>query len=130
MYDYTPVDNLTFHHSMLVDEVRTGRFLQALLHTVQPGDVVLDIVSGTGILALFACLARARRVYAVEQSLVLEGDGTQRRWHPRVSILVNNLSKYMEVQNENGWTKKTNDDEASPKKADHSCRRSDRLWRS
>ena len=59
MYDHTPVDTLTFHHSMLLDEVRTSSFLQAILQTVRPGDVVLDIGYGTGILAMFAWLAGA-----------------------------------------------------------------------
>ncbi len=72
MYDHTAVDNLTFHHSMLFDEVRTSSFLQAILRTVQPGDVVLDIGSGTGILSLFACLAGASHVYAIEEGPVIE----------------------------------------------------------
>jgi protein arginine N-methyltransferase 1 len=72
MYDHTAVDNLTFHHSMLFDEVRTSSFLQAILRTVQPGDVVLDIGSGTGILSLFACLAGASHVYAVDEGPVIE----------------------------------------------------------
>ena len=72
MYDFTPIDFLTYHHSMLLDEDRTRGFLQAILRTVQPGDVVLDIGSGTGILALFSCLAGAKHVYAVEQGPVIE----------------------------------------------------------
>ena len=72
MYDHTVVDTLDFHHSMLLDEVRTRTFLQAILRAVKPGDVVLDIGSGTGILALFACLAGASHVYAVEEGSVIE----------------------------------------------------------
>ena len=72
MLDQTLTDALIYHHSMLQDEVRTSRFLQAILRAVEPGDVVLDIGSGTGILALFACLAGAKHVYAVEQGPVIE----------------------------------------------------------
>lgn len=72
MLDQTLTDALIYHHSMLQDEVRTSRFLQAILRAVEPDDVVLDIGSGTGILALFACLAGARHVYAVEQGPVIE----------------------------------------------------------
>ena len=72
MLDQTLTDALIYHHSMLHDEVRTSSFLRAILDVVRPGDVVLDIGSGTGILALFACLAGARHVYAVEQGSVIE----------------------------------------------------------
>jgi protein arginine N-methyltransferase 1 len=57
---------------MLADEVRTKTFLRAILSTVKPGDVVLDLGSGTGLLAYFACMSGARRVYAVEAGPIIE----------------------------------------------------------
>jgi protein arginine N-methyltransferase 1 len=71
MYDTKPVEAFEFHRSMLNDEVRTNSFLSALLQTVKKGDVVLDIGSGTGVLACFACLAGAKQVYAIEQGPVI-----------------------------------------------------------
>jgi protein arginine N-methyltransferase 1 len=65
-YDATTVDAFDFHHSMLVDEIRTSSFLRAIAASVEPGDVVVDIGSGTGVLSLFAVRAGAARVYAIE----------------------------------------------------------------
>ena len=72
MYDITPNLTIEYHHSMLTDEVRTQSFLRAVLKTVKPGDVVLDLGCGTGILSYFACMSGAKRVYAVEQGPVIE----------------------------------------------------------
>jgi protein arginine N-methyltransferase 1 len=71
MYNTTPVEVFEFHRSMLDDKVRTDSFLSALLQTVKPGDVVLDIGSGTGVLACFACQAGAKHVYAIEQGPII-----------------------------------------------------------
>ncbi len=71
MYDTKPVEAFEFHRSMLNDNVRANSFLSALLQSVKPGDVVLDIGSGTGVLACFACLAGAKHVYAIEQGPVI-----------------------------------------------------------
>lgn len=56
---------------MLIDRMRTDAFFSALMQTIKPGDIVLDIGSGSGVLACFACLAGAKHVYAIEQSAVI-----------------------------------------------------------
>lgn len=55
------------HYWMLADALRTRRFRKAIRAAVHPGDVVADLGTGTGILAMFAVQAGAARVYAVEQ---------------------------------------------------------------
>ncbi len=65
-------DILTFHQFLLgKTNLRLDRFQQAITKRVKPGDAVLDLGTGTGILAFFACLAGARRVYAIESGSVI-----------------------------------------------------------
>jgi hypothetical protein len=71
-YDGAAADTFDFHHSMLADEVRTSSFLRAILATVEPGDVVVDIGSGTGVLSLFAAMGGASRVYSIERDPIIE----------------------------------------------------------
>lgn len=59
-------DGVPIHARMIEDEVRTKAFLAALRMIVRPEDVVVDIGTGTGILAVAAGLAGARRVYGIE----------------------------------------------------------------
>ena len=60
------------HARMLHDERRTGDYLAALAAAVRPDDVVLDIGTGSGVLAVAAARAGARHVYAVEASDIAE----------------------------------------------------------
>jgi SAM-dependent methyltransferase len=60
------------HAHMLLDEPRVDAFARAIAAVVRPGDVVLDVGTGTGILAILAARAGARRVYAVDRSGVVE----------------------------------------------------------
>lgn len=58
----------SIHIAMLEDRVRTDGFLKAVRDLVRPSDVVVDIGTGTGVLAAGAAQAGARRVFAVESS--------------------------------------------------------------
>lgn len=60
------------HRRYLADTARLDAFDAALNATIQPGDVVLDLASGTGILGLLACKAGASRVYAIEVGGIVE----------------------------------------------------------
>lgn len=59
-------DSSSIHISMLNDRVRTESFLNAINEVVKAGDVVLDIGTGTGVLAVAAARAGANKVYAIE----------------------------------------------------------------
>ena len=61
---------LEVHRTMICDRVRTEAFERAINAVVRPGDVVLDVGAGSGILSLFAAQAGATRVYAVERTTV------------------------------------------------------------
>jgi type I protein arginine methyltransferase len=66
------LEMLRFHRFLLAQNGRLDKLREAISSRVQAGNVVLDLGTGTGILAFFACLAGARRVYAVERGPVIE----------------------------------------------------------
>lgn len=60
------------HEEMLSDSVRVGAYHRGIHRNVKPGDVVLDLGTGTGLLAFMASRAGAKKVYAVEHSDFIE----------------------------------------------------------
>lgn len=60
------------HISMLNDTTRTESFLRAIRASVRPDDIVVDIGTGTGVLAIAAAQAGAAHVYAIERSSIAE----------------------------------------------------------
>ena len=59
---------LELHRRMVSDQRRTDTFVAALQKVVTPDSVVLDVGTGTGILAMAAAQCGAKTVYAVDQS--------------------------------------------------------------
>jgi predicted RNA methylase len=63
--------NTDYPYICLIDKKRTLAFKKAIEERVKPGDTVVEVGAGTGILSLFAAVAGAARVYAVEIDPVL-----------------------------------------------------------
>eukprot|EP00005_Dracoamoeba_jomungandri_P013672 CAMPEP_0174262884 /NCGR_PEP_ID=MMETSP0439-20130205/16050_1 /TAXON_ID=0 /ORGANISM="Stereomyxa ramosa, Strain Chinc5" /LENGTH=354 /DNA_ID=CAMNT_0015347919 /DNA_START=11 /DNA_END=1075 /DNA_ORIENTATION=- len=72
-YYFNSYAHYSIHEEMLKDEVRTGRYQQAILHNKNlfEGKVVLDVGCGTAILSMFAAQAGAKQVIGIDCSNII-----------------------------------------------------------
>ena len=63
--------DLDEHRQYLADAPRVEAFRLAIAEVVRPGDVVVDLAAGSGVLGLLACEAGAGRVYAIDDGSIL-----------------------------------------------------------
>ncbi|MHB0961282.1 MAG: 50S ribosomal protein L11 methyltransferase [Pirellulaceae bacterium] len=67
-----PYGDIELQRRMVSDRPRTNAFAAAIRQVVRPGDVVLDVGTGTGILAMLAAQAGARKIYAIDATDIAE----------------------------------------------------------
>ena len=92
MSDSPPIiwSNTDYPYICLIDRKRTLAFKEAINDVVKPGDIVVEVGAGTGILSLFAAGAGAARVYAVEIDPVLAAS-------LRETVRINKLEDKIEI---------------------------------
>ena len=61
-------EDMSLHEEMLADPVRLAAYHEAIQRYVTSQDCVVDVGTGTGILAFFAAAKRPRKVYAIDHS--------------------------------------------------------------
>ncbi len=65
-------NRLRLHEMMLNDPIKISSYYEGITRNINKGDRVLDLGTGTGILALFAATREPEVVYAVEQLDIIE----------------------------------------------------------
>lgn len=63
---------IAYHKMLIEDKARCEAFRRAIHQIVKRGDTVADIGTGSGLLAYFALLAGASKVYAIEKGTIIE----------------------------------------------------------
>ena len=71
-YYFQRYGDLELQRRMVSDRWRTDAFAAAITAAVRPGDVVLDVGTGTGVLAMLAARAGAKVVYAIDQAEIVK----------------------------------------------------------
>jgi protein arginine N-methyltransferase 1 len=68
---FSGISGLKMHEKMVADSVRNEVYHRAIIKHVGPDDVVVDLGTGTGLLAFFAASKSPRKIYAIDHSDIL-----------------------------------------------------------
>ncbi len=63
---------IAFQEAMLTDRIRVDAYAEGISRTVQPGDVIMDLGTGTGILSMLAAQWEPKRIYAIEHGAIID----------------------------------------------------------
>ncbi|UNC93590.1 50S ribosomal protein L11 methyltransferase [Candidatus Contubernalis alkaliaceticus] len=68
IYNEQSFSNMVEHEAMLADRARVEFYYAAISRFVKPGDTVLELGTGLGILSFFAAQQGAKKIYAIDHS--------------------------------------------------------------
>jgi protein arginine N-methyltransferase 1 len=92
-----PPFTLELHETLLGDRLRTRSYWKAIENSVRPSDVVVDIGCGSGILTFFAARKGCRKIYAVDDSAIIDcAEETARRnnLHHNIEFIRKDILKF------------------------------------
>lgn len=72
VYNNEEFSNLYEHEKMLGDTVRMDSYQRAIKKHIRPGDKVIDLGTGSGILSMFAAESKPEVIYAIDHSDFIE----------------------------------------------------------
>lgn len=95
--------NPSYHYEMLIDRRRVDPYKAAIEANVTPSSAVLDIGTGSGLLAILAARAGARAVYAVERMadmrrIATENFGRENNPALRMPIIATDANEPLDLQ--------------------------------
>lgn len=64
-------NNLREQEFMLADKTRVNTYRKAIFRYIKPGDIVVDVGTGTGILSFFAAQKGAKKIYAIDHAGII-----------------------------------------------------------
>lgn len=82
----------------LIDEARSKAFCKAIESVVKPTHTVIDVGTGSGVMALFAARAGAKRVFALEfdpyVANITKGNILENGYDKKIKLLVGDACRY------------------------------------
>ena len=71
LYDVRSTESFTQfynHERMLADSIRMNFYYNGIKRNIMPGDIIVDLGTGTGILSFLAAQQKPEKIYAIDQS--------------------------------------------------------------